>query len=111
MLKKSHEKYKDRNDQHKIERTFRVGDKVWLQLNKEIIYGKKIKAIWYGPFEVVKNVGDHSYRLILPPYMHIYLVVNVENLKLYEPSMLDQEEEHVLPSIEELEIDAQSKLS
>jgi hypothetical protein len=34
--------------------------------------------------------------------MHIYSVVNVENLKLYEPSMLDQEEEQVVPSIEDL---------
>jgi len=77
-----------------------------VQLNKERIYGKNIKFIWYGPFEVVEKVGDNSYRLILPPYMHIYLVVNVENLKLYEPSMLDQKEEKILPSIEELETDA-----
>jgi hypothetical protein len=34
--------------------------------------------------------------------MHIYSVVNVENLKLYEPFMLDREEEQVLPSIEDL---------
>jgi hypothetical protein len=34
-LKKSQEKYKARHDQHKIKRKFRVGDIVWLQLNKE----------------------------------------------------------------------------
>ena len=34
-LKKSQEKYKARHDQHKTERTFRLGDRVWLQLNKE----------------------------------------------------------------------------
>jgi len=34
--------------------------------------------------------------------MHIYLVVNVENMKLDEPSMLDQEEKEVLHSIEHL---------
>jgi hypothetical protein len=45
-------------------------------------------------------VGDNSYRLSLPSYMHIFPVVNVENLKLYDPSMLDQEEEQVLPTIE-----------
>jgi hypothetical protein len=49
--------------------------------------------MWYGPFEVLEKVGDNSYRLSLPPYMCIYSVVNVENLKLYEPSMLDQETE------------------
>jgi hypothetical protein len=55
-------------------------------------------------------VGDNAYRLNLPPYMHIYSVVNVDNLKLYEPSMLDQEEEQVLPSIEDLAPDAQAEL-
>jgi hypothetical protein len=43
--------------------------------------------------------------------MCIYLVVNVENLKPYDPSMLDQEEEQVLPSIEDLAPDAQAKLA
>jgi hypothetical protein len=39
---------------------FRVGDKVWLQLNKERLHGpcKNIKALWYGPFEVLEKVGD-----------------------------------------------------
>jgi hypothetical protein len=50
-----------------------------------------MKALWYSPFEVLENVGDKSYRLNLPPYMHIYSVVNVDDIKLYEPSMLDQE--------------------
>jgi hypothetical protein len=58
----------------------------------------------------LEKVGDNSYKLNLPPYMCIYSVVNVENLKLYEPSMLDQEEEQVLPSIEDLALDAQEEL-
>jgi hypothetical protein len=41
----------------------------------------------------------------------MYSVVNVENLKLYEPSMLDQEEEQVLISIEDLAPDDQVELS
>jgi hypothetical protein len=54
-------------------------------------------------------MGDNAYRINLPPYIHIFSVVNVDNLKLYEPSMLDQEE-HVLPSIEELAPNAQANL-
>jgi hypothetical protein len=39
------------------------------------------------------------------PHIKIYSVVNVANLKLYEPSMLDQEnKEQVLPTIEKLTI-------
>ena len=60
-------------------------------MNKEKLQGlgKKSKAMWYGPFEMLEKVGDNTYRLSLPPYMRIYSVVNVENLKTYEPSMLD----------------------
>jgi hypothetical protein len=50
-------------------------------------------------------VGDNSYNRNIPPYMCIYLVVNLENLKLYDPSMLDHEEEQVLTSIEEISPD------
>ena len=90
-----------RHDQHKVEKSFKVGDKLWLHLNKEILkrHGKNIKDLRYIPFEVLEKVGDNAYILNLPPYMHIYSIVNVENMKLYEPSMLDQELEHVLPSI------------
>jgi hypothetical protein len=77
---------------------------IWLQLNKERLQGhnKKIKDLRYGPFEILEKVGDNVYRLGIPPYMSIYSIVNVENLKLHEPSMLDQEEEQILPSIENL---------
>jgi hypothetical protein len=52
---------------------------------------KKIKALRYGPFEVLEKVGNNVYRLGLPPYMCIYLVVNVENTKLFKPSILDED--------------------
>ena len=42
--------------------------------------------------------------------MHIYSIVNVENIKLYESSMLDQEFEHVLRSLEVFVPEAQKKL-
>ena len=54
---------------------------------------------------MLDKVGDHSYQLILPPYMHIYSVVNVENMKLYEPSMLDLESEQVLAYVEDLALE------
>ena len=92
-------------------KSFKVGDKVWLQLNKERLQGsgKKIKALRYGPFEIMEKVGDNAYQLSLSSYMHIYSVVNVENLKLCEPSMLDEEKEQVLPSAEDLPPDALAK--
>ena len=42
------------------------------------------------------------FRLDLPPYMQIYSVVNVENLKLYEPPMIVDEDENVqVPSVDD----------
>ena len=43
--------------------------------------------------------------------MHIYSVMNVENLKIYEPSILDQEEERVLPTVEDLAPNALAELA
>ena len=38
-----------------------------------------------------------------PPYMQISSVANVENLKFFEPSMIDEEEEHqVLRTMEDV---------
>jgi hypothetical protein len=78
------------HDQHRTENSFKVGDKFGLQLNKERLHdpNKKIKALWYEPFDILEKVGDNNYILILPLYMHIYSVVNMENLKIYDPSIL-----------------------
>lgn len=57
------------NYQHVTKNLFRVGDKIQLQLNKEILQGpdgKKIKVLWYEPFEILEKVGDNSYKLNLP---------------------------------------------
>jgi hypothetical protein len=58
----------------------------------------------------LEKVGDNAYKSSLPPYTCIYSVENVENLKLYEPSMLDQEEEQVLPTTEDLAPNAHADL-
>ena len=65
--------------------------------------GKKLKPIRYGPFEILENIGTNSFLLNLPPYMQIYSVINVENLKLYEPPMIMDEEINIqIPSIDDL---------
>jgi len=110
---RSHKKNKAQHDHHRIEKTFKVEDRVWLHLNKERlqVLGMNIKALQYGPFDVLEKVGDNVYKLSLPPYMCIYLVVNMENVKLYEPSMLDYRTyEQVLPTIQDLVWEAQGML-
>ena len=64
--------------------------------------GKKLKPIRYGPFKILKQVGNNAFQLDLPSYMQMYSVVNVENLHLYEtPLIYDYESDIQLPSIED----------
>ena len=50
--------------------------------------GKKLKLIRYGPFKILEKIGENAFRLDFLAYMHIYLVVNAENLRLFEPSLI-----------------------
>jgi hypothetical protein len=61
--------------------------------------GKKLKPIRYGPFTILKRLETNAYCLDLPAYMQMYSVVNVENLKLYEPPMIMDLEESGSSSI------------
>ena len=64
--------------------------------------GKKLKPIHYGPFKILKQVGNNAFQLDLPSYMQMYSVVNVENLRLFEPPLIDDYESDIqLPSIED----------
>ena len=65
--------------------------------------GKKMKPIRYGPFKILKQVGNNAFQLDFPSYMQMYSVMNVENLRLYEPPLIvDYESEIQFPSIEDL---------
>ncbi|CAL2256728.1 unnamed protein product [Prunus armeniaca] len=101
--------YKARHDKHRVSCNFKEGDLVWLHLGKERLTGegKKLKPIRYGPIKIIKQIGDNAFQLELPPYMHMYSVINVENLKLFEPSLLDDdpEEDTRLPSVDDLQIE------
>ena len=51
----------------------------------------------------MENIGNNAFRLDLSSCMKIYAVVNVENLRLYEPPLNeDQGENAKIPSIEDL---------
>lgn len=105
QLEQSQAKYKARHDKHQIEHRFYVGDQVWLYIRKDRMQGegKKLKPTRYGPFKILEKIGENVFRLDLPAYMHIYSVVNEENLRLFEPSLIeDPEEQSQLPSIDDL---------
>ena len=64
--------------------------------------GKKLKPIRYGSFKIIKQVGNNAFQLDFPSYMQMYSVVNVENLCLYQPPLIDDQGSDIqLPSIED----------
>jgi hypothetical protein len=73
--------------------------------------GKKLKPIRYGPFNILENIGNNAFCLDFPPYMQMYALVNVENLRLYEPPLIDDRGEHVhIPSIDDVSQEYLSEL-
>ena len=61
-----------------------------------------MKPIRYGPSRVLEKICNNAFRLDLLPYMQIYVVVNVENLRLYEPPLVEGQRENIqIPSIED----------
>jgi hypothetical protein len=67
---------------------------VWLYLCTERLQGesKKLKPLRYGPFEIIEQLNKNTFKPKLPPYMQIISMVNMEYLKLFQSSMLDEEE-------------------
>ena len=78
-----------------MEHSFQVGDQVWLYISKDSMQGegKNLKPIRYGPFKILEKIGENDFRLDLPSYMHIYLVVNANCLRLFGPSLIEDPEE------------------
>ena len=59
-------------DKHRIERSFEVGDLVYLRLQPYIQSSlkkkgaEKLKPRFYGPYRIIKKVGEVAYELELP---------------------------------------------
>ena len=96
-LEKIQAKYKVSHDTHLIDHQFQVGDQVWLHIKKDRMKGegKNLKPIRYGPFKILEKIGNNAFCLEFPSYIQMYSVVNVENLKLYEPPMIMDKDESV----------------
>jgi hypothetical protein len=106
-FEKSQSKYNTRHDKHRVDHSFQVGDEVLIYISKERYKGegKKLKPIRYGPLNILKKISNNALCLDLPPYMQMYAVVNVENLRLYEPPLIDDQGEHVqIPSIDDFSL-------
>lgn len=104
QLEKSKSHYKARHDKHWVDHQFQVDDKVWFHISKGRMKGegKKLWSIQYGSFNILEKIGNNAFHLDLSIYMQMYSVVNVENLKLYEPTLImDTEEVGTVPTVDD----------
>jgi len=52
--------------QHHVPHYLKVGDEVWLHLDKHQFKDKvfsKVKLVWYGPYSIIQQVFENAFYL------------------------------------------------
>ena len=85
-------------DKHRSERQFQVGDKVYLKLQPYIHKSiatranPKLAFKYYGPFLILRRIGQVAYELQLPEKSTVHPVFHVSQLKYAIGQQLPTEE-------------------
>ena len=92
LLKRASDKQKSYADLYRSSRTFQIGDKVFLRVKPKrsslkMGKGRKLSFRYCGHFEVLRRMGEQSYKLALPPHLHVHDVFHVNLLKKYVPNL------------------------
>ena len=91
QLLRAQQRMKHHADKNRCERTFEVGDSVYLKLQPYIQSSvaprsnQKLAYSFFGPFKILAKVGTVAYKLALPPECKKHPVVHVSQLKKHVP--------------------------
>ncbi|KAM0832634.1 hypothetical protein ACQ4PT_064772 [Festuca glaucescens] len=90
-LMRAQQPMKAHADKKRSERSFLVGDMVFLKLQPYIQQSvatrgnQKLSFRYFGPYKVIKRVGEVAYKLDLPSSSQVHPVVHVSQLKRQVP--------------------------
>ena len=83
-----HKRMKQQGDQHRSERSFEVGDWVFLRLKpykqmslKQAKKDNKLSPKYYGPYKVLQKISTMAYKLELPASSRVHPIFHVSCLK------------------------------
>ena len=68
---------------------------------------KKLAYRYCGPFEIMQRIGEQSYKLALPPHLHVHNVFHVSILKQYilNPDYILSPDDNILVTQEEFQME------
>jgi hypothetical protein len=83
-------KEKAPHDQHLTPLEFQLGDNT-VETRQQRFKGKhhKLHLLRYGPYKIMERVGGNAYKCKLPPQLGIHVVLNINNPKRFEQSLLE----------------------
>ncbi|CAN6249028.1 unnamed protein product [Urochloa humidicola] len=91
-LNRAQQRMKSQADKNRTERSFAVGESVYLKLQPYVQSSlapranQKLAFRFFGPFPIVAKIGSVAYKLLLPASSMVHPVFHVSQLKKVVPS-------------------------